>query len=204
MHVLVIYAHPSGNSFTAEVLEEFLRGLSTAKHSFDVHDLYGSGFNGMLDKGQYEREMSWAPVQELPDDVKNEQARIQNADALAFIYPVWWSDCPAILKGWFDRVWSNGFAYFYESDKRKSLIAPRKALVLCTAGHPVGHLEETGIAESMRCIMLKDRLKNVGFLHVKMVLLGGMAEREDATARANLQEAFENGLHFERTELAGK
>lgn len=196
MHVLVIYAHPSKDSFTAKVLNEFLKGLSTANHLYDLNDLYASGLNCLLDKNQYAREMSWTPEQELPPDVKNEQKRIQAADALAFIYPVWWSDCPAILKGWFDRVWSNGFAYFYEGDTRNSVITPKKALVLCTAGHSEEHLEETGIAQSMRCIMLKDRLNNVGFSEAEMVILGGMVQSDEEHARKNLKEAFNRGLHF--------
>ena len=65
------------------------------------------------------------------------------------------------------EVWTNGYAYFYDENVgRKSFIKPKKALVICTAGHTVEYLEETGIAKSMRCIMLKDRLNNVGFTDV--------------------------------------
>jgi NAD(P)H dehydrogenase (quinone) len=196
MHILAIYAHPSKNSFTARVLKEFLKGLTQAKHSFEVHDLYDGAFNCILDISHYEREMSWMPREKLPADVQTEQDRIQKADALAFIYPVWWSDCPAILKGWFDRVWSNGYAYSYKNDKRESFIKPKKAIVLCTAGHTVEHLEETGIADSMRCVMIRDRLNNVGFTDVKMVILGGMVQKDEAITRNNLKVSFEQGFRF--------
>ena len=47
----------------------------------------------------------------IPDDVKHEHKKIEKADCLIFLYPVWWSDCPSKLKGWFDRVYSVGYAY---------------------------------------------------------------------------------------------
>jgi NAD(P)H dehydrogenase (quinone) len=57
-----------------------------------------------MDLAQYERETSFAPSLPVPADVEVEQGKIDHADALAFVYTVWWSDCPAKLKGWFDRV----------------------------------------------------------------------------------------------------
>jgi NAD(P)H dehydrogenase (quinone) len=77
------------------------------------------------------------------------------ADALVFTYPVWSSDCPAKLKGWFDRVWTLGYAYSYENGSHAAPgIGVTQALVICPAGHPVEYLQETGIAQSMRRIML--------------------------------------------------
>ena len=56
-------------------------------------------------------------------------------------------------------------------------LAIDRALVLCTAGHTREHLEETGIAESMRCIYLNDRLRpEIGVAQADMVVLGDMAE----------------------------
>lgn len=43
------------------------------------------------------------------------------------------------------------------------MLNQKKSLVICKAGYIVEYLEETEIAKSMRCIMLKARLNNVGF-----------------------------------------
>jgi len=75
-------------------------------------------FKSHLDLAEYNRETSLDASSPLPDDVEAKQQKIEKADALVFIYPVWWSDCPAKLKGWFDGVWSYGNAYFY--DKKTS------------------------------------------------------------------------------------
>jgi NAD(P)H dehydrogenase (quinone) len=110
---------------------------------------------------------------------------------------VWWSDCPAKLKGWFDRVLTYGYAYFYDAnEQRSSRIAIEKAIVLCSAGHPIKHLEEIGIAQSMRRIMLNDRLLGVGVKAAEMEILGGMMPGDDSCRQANLDRAYSLGRSF--------
>ena len=47
----------------------------------------------------------------VPDDVRDHQARVDAADVLTLIFPIYWWSFPAILKGWIDRVWNRGWAY---------------------------------------------------------------------------------------------
>ena len=188
MHVYILYAHPARKSFCREVLGTFIEALRTAGHSFELQDLYADGFQSDMDEDQYSREMAGDPAAKLPPDVEREHEKIARADALTFIFPNWWSDAPAKLKGWFDRVWSYGYAYYYEADgNRQSRIRPKKALVICSAGHTQEHLQETGIADSMRRIILQDRLQNVGFTDVRMEILGGMMPKDMTCREKNLE-----------------
>ena len=197
MHIYILYAHPNQKSFCREVLKHFIQGLAEAGHTHEVCDLYKNGFQSEMDQAQYMREVGGDPHALLPDDVEKEHAKIARSDALVFIYPVWWSDCPAKLKGWFDRVWTYGYAYFYEDDnERKSFISPKKALVICPAGHTEEVLEESGVAKCMRCIMLQDRLKNVGFKDVKMEILGGMMPGVMTYWDKTLRRAYHLGKYF--------
>ncbi|MBN1316887.1 MAG: NAD(P)H-dependent oxidoreductase [Anaerolineales bacterium] len=197
MHVYIVFAHPSQDSFNREVLDTFIRGLSEAGHSYEIGDLYQMDFQPMMDNEQYHREVGLDPHTPAPDDVRAEQEKVNRADALVFIYPVWWSDCPAILKGWFDRVLTYGYAYFYdETETRFTQIEIEKALVICSAGHTVEHLEETGIAEAMRRIMLDDRLLGVGVREARMEILGGMMPEDDVFRTENLERVFELGRDF--------
>jgi len=197
MHTYILFAHPSRRSFTWEVLQAFTQGLADAGHTFETCDLYAVDFKADMDLAQYERETSLDPAAPVPDDVLREQSRIDGADGLAFIYPVWWSDCPARLKGWFDRVLTYGYAYLYtDAGHTTSRIRTRKALVLCPAGHTAEHLEETGIAESMRHIMVNDRLLGVGVKEARMEILGGMVGNDPAVRERNLERAYELGRSF--------
>jgi len=134
------------------------------------------------------------PEAPVPYDVKLEQDKIDRSDALSFIYPVWWSDCPAKLKGWFDKVLTYGYAYFYDmNETRFTKIDIKKAVVICSAGHTVEHLEEIGIAESMRRIMINDRLSGIGVKEAHMEILGGMMPKDNRYRRKNLERVYEIG-----------
>src|SRR5690606_14021140 len=99
--------------------------------------------------------------------------KLGQADCLIFLYPVWWSDCPAKLKGWFDRVYTVGYAYGNgNSEILKKMKTINLGLVICTAGHPNEYLDEIGIAKSMRNVMMDDRLGN-RFRYKEMIILGG-------------------------------
>jgi NAD(P)H dehydrogenase (quinone) len=197
MHLYIVFSHPSRQSFTFAVLQSFIAGLRETGHTFEVGDLYAMNWQSDMDLEQYDRETSFNPSLPVPPDVESEQHKINRADALVFIYPVWWSDCPAKLKGWFDRVWTLGYAYSVEAGQHVVTgIQIAKALVICAAGHPVEHLEEIGIAESMRRVMLQDRLSGVGVPDVRIEILGGMVSQDPAVRQRNLDRAYELGRTF--------
>jgi NAD(P)H dehydrogenase (quinone) len=197
VHLYIVFAHPSKQSFTHAVLQSFVVGLRETGHTYEIGDLYEMGFQTDMDLAHYERETSFDATLLVPADVAAEQDKLARAGGLVLIYPLWWSDCPAKLKGWFDRVWTLGYAYDYDEGGHAAPgIGIERALVICAAGHPVKHLEESGIASSMRCIMLNDRLLGVGVRDATMEILGGMVEQDTAVRERNLQRAYELGKTF--------
>ncbi|MHC4067719.1 MAG: NAD(P)H-dependent oxidoreductase [Planctomycetota bacterium] len=197
MHVYVVFAHPSRNSFTGEVLRSFEHGLKEAGHSVGIADLYAMDFQTDMDIAQYDREMGPDPDAPVPPDVKREQEKVVGADAVAFVYPIWWSDCPAKLKGWFDRVLTHGFSYIRGGwSQRRKPVSIVKALLLCPAGHTVEDLERGGIARAMRTIMLDDRMPGLGVQEATMEILGGMTNDDGTHRRRNLRRAYQLGKTF--------
>ena len=109
MNVLVVVSHPRKDSLTFKVADRFVQGLAEAGHDYEILDLHGIGFDPVL-KGVDEPDLS-AAEQSFSPEVELEIRRMKEHDALAFIFPVWWWHLPAMLKGYIDRVWNNGFAY---------------------------------------------------------------------------------------------
>jgi NAD(P)H dehydrogenase (quinone) len=196
MHVYIVYAHPSDESFTHAVLSEFVRGLKEAGHSVEICDLYAIGFKATLSRDEYKREVGSDPDSPVADDVQTQHIQIDQADALAFVYPLWWGDCPAQLKGWFDRVLAYGYAYTYEDGKFLPRLQTSKALVVCTAGDAVETLEANGVAPSMRSVMLDNRLRGSGVKNAELVILGGTALGGEETRARNLETAYRLGKEF--------
>lgn len=195
MHVFVVYCHPSENSFTFEVKNAFLRGLEDAGHSYEVSDLYKMGFNAEFSEREYLRDSFYTENGVIDDDVLCEQRKIESADAIAFIYPVFWTEAPAKLVGWFDRVWTCGYAYG-SAPTMKQL---KKALVIAAAGKSIEALQETGEAQAMAAVMLGDRIRNRAE-HKEMVILDGTARSDmgarSAKAPGHLKTAYELGRYI--------
>ena len=148
MNVFIVYAHPSADSFTRRARDSFIQGLEAAGHSFILSDLYAMDFRADINEAEYLREANYRDDNSLADDVRAEQEKINRSDAIVFIYPVFWTEAPAKLVGWFDRVWTYGFAYGARRMKRLE-----KGLVICTAGHTLEHLREYGHLHGMETVM---------------------------------------------------
>lgn len=131
-NVLIIYAHPNPKSFNHAIVDAAVAALTAKGDQVRTRDLYALNFNPLLTGDDFMAFKSGTP----PADIKIEQDHITWADTLMFVYPMWWGDRPAILKGYIDRVFSNGFAFAYGADGIKGLLAPRRALVFQTLGGP--------------------------------------------------------------------
>ena len=101
MHALIVVSHPLKTSLTHSVATAIAQGIAESgpQHTADIAD-----FAAFLQTG------------DTPPDVMAEQARIDNADALVLVFPVYWWSMPGLLKGWVDRVFSNGWAYEETAD----------------------------------------------------------------------------------------
>ncbi|WP_127484124.1 NAD(P)H oxidoreductase [Paenibacillus ehimensis] len=109
MKVLTVVSHPRVSSLTFSVADRFLQGLADAGHETEMLDLHRSGFNPVLWEAD---EPDWSSDRKIySPEVEAEMERMKKYDALAYIFPIWWFNLPAMLKGYIDRVWNNGFAY---------------------------------------------------------------------------------------------
>ena len=128
MKVFVVYCHPSKDSFTRHMCDAFIKGITDSGNEFILSDLYEMDFDPVMTEKEYLRDAYYRNTPDIAADVLKEQEKINSADAIAFIYPVFWTEAPAMLVGWFDRVWSYGFAY---GDKTMKMLD--KAIILSIA-----------------------------------------------------------------------
>ncbi len=108
MRTLVLFAHPVETSFAAAAHRTIVETLTAAGHEVDDCDLYAEGFNPVLSReerlGYHDVETCTKPVQQYVD-------RLRAAEALVLNFPVWNYGYPAILKGFFDRVFLPGVSF---------------------------------------------------------------------------------------------
>lgn len=129
-----------------------------------------------------------------PADVLAEQARIDRADTLVLVYPIYWWSMPALLKGWIDRVFSNGWAFDYSigGDLRKKLQRLRVVLV-GVGGADADTFERHGYAGAMRTQIDHGIFDYCGARVVRSELL---LESESADPAAHLEQARRIGAEL--------
>lgn len=106
MRVLVVYGHPVEGSYASALRDRVLRGLDAAGHDVDLLDLYAEGFDPVLTLGEH-RSQAVADEPRLAEHL----ARLRRAEVLVMVHPTWWSGPPAMVKGWYDRVWADEVAF---------------------------------------------------------------------------------------------
>lgn len=136
MRCLVVIAHPSKESLCRTVAVKAIETLRAAGHDVIVEDLCGNEFAPALT--EEERASYYGQTYEGAD-VQAEIERLQTAEGLVLCFPTWWFGFPAVLKGWFDRVWAPGVAYDHADDLgpiRPRLKSLRKVLAVTSLGAP--------------------------------------------------------------------
>lgn len=156
MNILIVYAHHEPSSFTAAMKNTVADMLTKAGHAVTISDLYGLGFNPLAQKWDFvttsgahfnymleqrhavRLNMAFAP------DIAGEITKVQAADFVIFVTPLWWQSVPAILKGWFDRVLAMGFAWdggkFYD----QGLLRGKQTMMVVSVGHPAEYYQPGG------------------------------------------------------------
>ena len=118
MHALIVLTHPDPNSLTHAIAEQVAHGIaaSGSRHSSEIADLSVEGFDPRFTRNDHAVLLKQAAPS---TEIAAEHARLERADALVLVYPIYWWSFPSLLKGWIDRVFTQGWAY--EEDENGKL-----------------------------------------------------------------------------------
>ena len=142
MKTLIVYNHPYEGSFCNAILSAALEGSSEGGHHCRVIDLDKDGFDPVMrpkdllaftkiGKGDL------SGLQDLDPIVREYKKKLEWAEHLAFIFPIWWMSTPALTKGFIDKVIFPGIAYEMEGGKMESrLESLKKVTVISTMNTP--------------------------------------------------------------------
>ncbi len=131
MNVLVVYAHPDPSSFSSSINQLVCSELMEKGHQVKNLDLYKDNFRAEMSEAERKSYMSANNT----EGIKQYVEQLQWAEALVLVYPTWWMGQPAILKGWFDRVWLPGVVAEFGPDGHKpKLTNIRKIMIITTQG----------------------------------------------------------------------
>ncbi|MBT2531525.1 NAD(P)H-dependent oxidoreductase [Arthrobacter sp. ISL-48] len=146
MKTLIVTAHPDPDSLTHDIARRLEQVLQPGH--VELADLAAEGFDPrftLADRHTYRVGGDFAP------DVAAEQLRLDGAAHLVLVFPVYWWSMPALLKGWIDRVFVNGWAFeiAVEGGMSRKLVELTTHLVP-VAGDDAGVYDRHGYEQALR------------------------------------------------------
>lgn len=191
-NILLYLTHPNPESLNAAAANALHEQLKNQGHTVRFKDLYRTDFDPVLGGEDF---AAWEKGS-VPDAVAKEQEDITWADALAFVYPIWWNERPAKLKGYIDRVFTHGFAFAYGEKGVIGKLKGKRAFVAVTYGSPEALYDGLNISkENLASSMKKGTLNFCGIEEVEFVETFGILTTPDGSKPKE---------HLEKVETAAK
>jgi len=146
MHALIVLAQPEPQSLNGRLARRAAEEFEAQGATAEISDLYAQGFDPVegprhyrlrQQPGYFETQGEQRAAHEnarTPADVAAELKKVRRADLLLFQFPMWWWGLPAMLKGWFDRVWIYGGTYSSQHRFERGPFAGKRAQVSVTLG----------------------------------------------------------------------
>jgi NAD(P)H dehydrogenase (quinone) len=185
MHTLVILAHPYAKSYCHALYQRVTQQLEQAGHTVDRLHLDEENFDPVMrsaDLAVYSRGQSADPA------VPAYQARIEAAEQLVFIFPIWWEVMPALLKGFLDKVFTNGWAYtpsrFGVTGRLKHI---QRAVVVTTMNTPKWAYRWL-YGDAVQRALVRGTLRKCGVQKVQWIALSPVSHATDAKRTAWLEQ----------------
>lgn len=133
-----------------------VKTLEVLGNTVEVSDLYGEKFDPIERADHYHNRVRtdrFEPLTEqrnackagtLPNDVRREIERLKRCDLVILQFPMWWHQQPAMLKGWFDRVFVAGGLCTSKMRYSNGFFKERRAICSVTSGAPVATFTKGG------------------------------------------------------------
>ncbi len=197
-NALIVYANPEPASFTGALKDAAVKTLGAAGWTVEVSDLYAEGFDPVAGRHDfttvadgarfhYQTEQKLAhETGGFAPDIVREQERMQRADLLIILFPLWWGGMPAILKGWFDRVMAFGFAYVDGARFETGFFKGRSGLIGVVTGGTPARFTDGGTYGEIGAVLWPIQRCMLEYLGLQVLepFVAYAAPRVDADARA--------------------
>lgn len=168
MKSTIIVASNNENSYSHEIVNKLKTKLNTNNVEYEIIDLYKDNFNPVMTQIQEKLYNEGETDDEL---VKSYQQIIKDTDELTLVFPLWFNNVPAILKGFFDKVFIKEFAFTEVDNKPKGLLTNIKSgVVISTSESNTDYIEEE-LKNPIENVIVKGTLGICGIDNVQYINL---------------------------------
>ena len=170
MRTLVVFNHPYEGSYCNAILKSVKAGLKKGGHEIDVIHLDEDGFNPVMSREDLKGFVQHKPVDPM---VFNYKDRLEKADHLIFIFPIWWELMPAMTKGFIDKVIFPGLAYDYKESGlgMRPLLKNLKGVTMITTMNTPGVVYKYLFGNAIKKSLMTGTFAKMGYKNRKWISL---------------------------------
>jgi NAD(P)H dehydrogenase (quinone) len=169
MKIVIIFNHPYEGSYCNAILNSVTRGLQQANHEIDIINLDKEGFNPVMSSLDLKAFRDKKPVDLKVIEYKD---RLEKADQVIFIFPIWWELMPALMKGFIDKVIFPGVAYDYvngSNTRMKPLLTNIKRVTVITTMNTPGILYRVIFGNAIQKALMRGTFWKLGYKNRKWI-----------------------------------
>lgn len=190
MRILYLYCHPLEESFHAAIRDAGVTALKAAGHAVDLCDLYAEGFQPVLTA---DMRRDYHDLTKNRAGIEDYVERLHAAEALVVQFPTWCFGFPAMLKGFFDRIFGPGITFDLSdpANVKPMLRHIRHVVGISTYGRDrlraflVGNPPKKMITRYLRWFVARDaRIRYLALYHMNIAT---EARRKDFIARVSAE-----------------
>lgn len=187
-NILIINGHPNSKSFNFAIADAYEKGALQSQTSVETITIADLKFNPNLQFGYQQRT-------ELEPDLLEAWKKIQKADHLVWIHPVWWGGLPAITKGFIDRLFLPGMAFQYKENSVwwDKLLKGKTAHIITTLDQPGWYYRLFYGRPSVNQLK-KSTLEFCGVKPVKVTYIGIVKSANELQRAKWLQKVYDLGV----------
>lgn len=192
MRVVIVFNHPYSKSYCNAILDAVTKGLQKAQNEIDLIHLDNDVFNPVMTAADLEGFKNRIPID--PKVIEYKQ-RLNNADYLVFIFPIWWELMPALTKGFIDKVIFPGVAYDYTANGKGMipLFKKVKGVTIITTMNTPGILYRLVFANAIKKAVITGTFWKIGYKRRKWInfsMVKMVSEKKRKKWLANLEAKF--------------
>lgn len=177
MKTLIVFNHPYEGSYCNAILESAMNGLQESGQPCDLIHLDKDGFNPVMNAAELKafaqaRTMGAKVLKDLDVQTLDYAARLQQAEHLVLVFPVWWELMPALMKGFIDKLIFPAIAYGYtERGMMKSILTRLKKVTVISTMNTPGPIYRFIFGNALRGALLMGTFRKIGCRNLKWISL---------------------------------
>jgi len=179
MNTTIVFAHPWEGSLNRVILNKVIDKLHGDGDIVTLIDLYKDGFNPVMSEKDlllYSQGKSADPM------VDHYNTILDKTEKIIFLFPIWWYDMPAIMRGFLDKVMLNHSAYIEDDQGLRPVRNIQNTILLTTSAAPT-EVITSRFGDPIRGTVIEGTFKAIGFFNARWHNLGGLKQKtkEDIT-----------------------